>query len=111
MTIRERVKAIQKDLRDGGLTPDMAREHQSTLSALLGNVQDELRESEADYKAVLLEAMRIETKANRARIVAENTAQYRRFREASDTAKLVTEMIRSCRATLRSLDEEMRLAR
>lgn len=111
MSIRERIKAIQKQLRDGALTPDLARESLVTLTALLGNVNDELRTADAAYKLVLLDCMRTEAKANRARIVAETTPAYSRAREAKDTAGLVTEMIRSCRAYLRSLDEEMRLSR
>lgn len=111
MTVRERVRKIQADLRDGALTPDMAREALVQLTALSGNVSDEQRAADHEYKLVLLGAMRTEEKANRARIVAETTPQYLRAREAKDTANLVIEMIRSCRAYLRSLDEEMRLAR
>lgn len=111
MSIRERIKAIQKNLRDGALTPDMARESLVQLTALLGNVNDEQRDADAAFKAVLLAAMRSESKANRARIVAETSPEYARAREAKDTEKLVTEMVRSCRAYLRSLDEEMRLSR
>ena len=111
MTIRERVKAIQKELRDGALTPDLTRESLVMLTALLGNVGDELRSSEGEYKGVLLECLRAEAKANRARILAETSPQYARYREAADTKLLVVEMIRSCRTYLRSLDEEMRLAK
>jgi hypothetical protein len=81
------------------------------LTALLGNVHDEQREADSAYRLVLLDCMRTEDKANRARIVAETTPAYHRAREAKDTGTLVVEMIRSCRAYLRSLDEEMRLAR
>ncbi len=110
-TVRERVKTIQINLRDGALTPDLTRESLVMLTALLGNVNDERRSADAEYKLVLLGCMRSEDKANRARIVAETTPQYQRAREAKDTADLVVEMIRSCKAYLRSLDEEMRLAR
>lgn len=111
MSIRERIREIQKELRDGALTPDLARESLVQLTALLGNVHDEQREADHEYKLVLLGAMRTESKANRARIAAEVTPQYMRSREAKDTAELVVEMIRSCKAYLRSLDEEMRLTR
>ena len=111
MTIRERVKAINAELRDGDVTPQMAREHLVTLTALMGNIHDEVRDSELDYKQVLLSALQSETKANRARMVAECSPEYRRHREAKDTATQVQELIRTCRAYLRSLDEEMRLAR
>ena len=42
-TVRERIKGIQAELRDGALTPDIARECLVTLTALLGNVHDEQR--------------------------------------------------------------------
>lgn len=110
-TIRERVRAIQTSLRDGALTPDLTRESLVTLTALLGNVNDEQRRADQVYKAVLLGCMESEKKANRARIRAEITPEYQRAREAKDTQQLVIEMIRSCKAYLRSLDEELRLAR
>lgn len=110
-TVRERIKAVQVQLRDGALTPDLTRESLVTLTALLGNVNDEQREADQAYKVVLLSKLETYDKANRARIVAETTPEYGRAREAKDTATLVQEMIRSCRAYLRSLDEEMRLAR
>lgn len=111
MSVRERIKKIQAELRDGALTPDLARESLVTLTALLGNVNDEQRAADAAYKVVLLTCLQAEKKANRARITAEISAEYNRAREAKDTATLVQEMVRSCRAYLRSLDEEMRLAR
>lgn len=111
MTIRERVRAIRKQLRDGAVTPDLARESLVELTALLGNVNDELRGADHDYKQVLLQCLKDHEKANRARIEAETTAQYQRAREAKDTLSEVVEMIRSCKVYLRSLDEELRLAR
>lgn len=110
-TVRERVRTIQKDLRDGALTPDLTRESLVTLTALLGNVADEQRAADADYKAVLLKCLNGDEAANRARIRAEVSPEYARAKEAKDCYTLVQEMIRSCRAYLRSLDEEMRLAR
>lgn len=110
-TVRERVKVIQKSLRDGALTPDLTRESLVTLTALLGNVQDEQRAADHEYKLVLLGCLQTHDKANRARIAAEVTPQYQRAKAAKDTADLVVEMIRSCKCYLRSLDEEMRLAR
>ena len=109
ISIRERVRAIQVQLRDSALTPAVARDSLIVLTAILGNVNDEQRLADHDYKLVLLGCMEAEKKANRARIVAETSAQYLRAREAKDTEKQVIETIRSCKAYLRSLDEEMRL--
>ena len=111
LTVRDRVKGIQKQLRDGALTPDLTREALVTLTALLGNVNDEQRAADHDYKRVLLAAYESEATANRAKIRAEISPEYLRAREAKDCRELVVEMIRSCKAYLRSLDEEMRLAR
>ena len=111
MTIRDRIKTIQSDLRDTAKTPELVREALVVLTALLGNVNDECRAADHEYKLVLLGCMAGGEPANRARIRAEVSEQYMRAREAKDTAALVVEMIRSCKSYLRSLDEEMRLAR
>jgi hypothetical protein len=111
VSIRERIKVIQRDLMDTGKTPETVRDAVVTLTALLGNVHNEQREADHEYKLVLLGCLQGDEAANRARIRAEVTPQYMRAREAKDTADLVVEMIRSCKAYLRSLDEEMRLSR
>jgi hypothetical protein len=106
-----RIAAIQGQLADGALTPDMARESLVKLTALLGNVTAEQRHADHEYKLVLLGCMKGQKAATRARIEAETTPQYMRAREASDTAKLLIENIRSLKQYMRSLDEEARLAR
>lgn len=110
-TVRERIKAIQVELREQAITPEMVREHLIQLTALYGNVMDEQREADHNFKVVLLEALNTEATANRAKIRAEVSDEYRRAREAQDTGRLVLELIRSCKRYLSSLDEEMRLAR
>jgi hypothetical protein len=111
MSVRERIRTIQKALRDGDVTPELARESLMELTALLGNVHDEQRNADHEYKLVLLGCLQGDEAANRARIRAEVTPQYQRSREAKDMAELTTEMIRSCKTYLRSLDQEMGLAR
>lgn len=111
MTVRERIAAIQREFRDGAITPDMARESLVTLTALYGNVLDEQRAADHAFKVVLLDALRVHTKANRAQIEAEVSPEYQRAREAKDCESLVTEMIRSCKVYLKSLDTEMGLVR
>lgn len=111
VSIRERVKDIQKELRDGALSPDLARESLVTLTALLGNCTDEYRGADLAYKPILLKCLNSGGAANKARIEAECSPEYARLREAKDTTEQVKQMIVTCRAYLRSLDEEMRLAR
>lgn len=111
VSIRDRIRTIQQELANGALTPDLARESLVRLTSLLGNVHDEQRHADHEYKLVLLGCLQGDEAANRARIRAEVTPQFQRAREAKDTSDLVVEMVRSCRAYLRSLDEELRLSR
>ena len=108
ISLYERIQAIQGQLADGQLTPDLARESLVKLTALLGNVHDLQRKADHDYKLVLLGCMQSNKAANRARIEAECTSQYDEARKAGDLAKLVIENIRSLKQYMRSLDEEMR---
>ena len=110
-SVRDRIKAIQRDILAGAVTPEQSRQWLITLTALLGNVTDEQRVADHDYKLVLLGCLQGDEAANRARIRAEVTPQFQRAEEAKHTAQLVLEMIRSCKVYLRSLDEELRLAR
>ena len=111
MTIRARVKAIQTQIGQESVAPEIVRQSLLTLTALLGNVNAEQREADHEYKLVLLGCLQGDEAANRARIRAEVTPQYQRAREAKDTHELVTEMIRSCKTYLKSLDTEMSLSR
>lgn len=111
MTLYERIEGIQAQLADGALTPDLARESLVKLTALLGNVNDELRRADHDYKLILLGCMKGQKAASRARIEAETTPQYDEARKWFDTSKLVIENIRSLKQYMRSLDEEARLQR
>lgn len=111
MTVRERLKAIERVLLPGNVPPEIARQSLMTLTALLGPVLDEVRESERDYRHVLADKMtEAKTKAA-AEIQAMTTQEYDRYRQAEDAQKLVGQMMVTCRGYLRSLDEEMRLAR
>lgn len=111
MTIRERISNIQSELANGALSPDLARESLVRLTALLGNVHDAQRKADHEYKLVLLGCMAGGEPANRARIRAEVSEQYQVAQEMKDLANLVQEMVRSCKAYMRSLEEEQRLTR
>jgi Mg2+ and Co2+ transporter CorA len=106
-----RISAIQGELANGALSPDLARESLVKLTALLGNVNDLVRKTDHEYKLVLLGAMKGHKAASRARIEAETSTQYQLAREAQDTADLVIEMIRSLKKYMESLSNEIRLAR
>ena len=109
-SVREMIREAQRELR-GDLSPARACELQNTLTALLGNTNEELRESDLDYRHILLQAYKTHDTANRAKIAAETSPEYARFRQAKDTKDLCMEMIRSIRQYLRTAAEEMRLSR
>ncbi len=111
-TVREMVRAIEREvLESAELSPARAAELGNQLSVLNASATREVTEAELAYKCVLLGAMRSEEKANRARIVAETTPQFRRYREAKDCRDTCVEIIRSLRAFLRNAGEEMRLTK
>lgn len=105
------IARIQAELRKGALEPDSAREHLIQLTALYGNCLQEIREADAAYARVLLACLESSEKANRAKIRAETSPEYRRKCEARDTKELVIESIRALKYYLRSQEEELRLAR
>ena len=109
-TVRKLVREMQVEIRDTpDLSPDRASALLNRLTALLGNCNDEIREADAEYAAVLLEALKTNEVASRAKIWAETTPQYARKREARDTKELVVELVRSLKYFLKSKQEEMRL--
>jgi hypothetical protein len=110
-TVRSLVRDMQVEIRDTDLQPDRAAELLTRLTALLGNVNDEIRQADHDYANHLLMCMSSEDAANRAKIRAETSVEYLRKREARDTKELVVELVRSLKYFLRSKEEEMRLTR
>lgn len=111
MSVRELVRLLQIEARDTDVTPTRAAEMALQLSALLGNCLAEIREADIDFNLVLKKCLESEEKANRARIIAETSDEYRRKREARDTKELVTEMIGSLKYICRAASEEARLTR
>lgn len=106
MTIRELVKERQLEVKNTDLQVGRASEILKELSAIMGNILDEIRVADIEYNKVLLECYRSEEKANRAKIQAEITPEYIRRREARDTREVVIEMIRSLKFYLRAKEDE-----
>ncbi len=112
MTVRDLVKAFQQEIqRTDDLQPDRAADLLNKLTALIGNVNDEIRAADSEYAVTLLHYLETEQKANRARIRAEISPEYRRKQEARDTKELVVELSRSLKYFLKAKSEELQLAR
>ena len=106
MSIRERIQKIQNEVGKGNLTGPRAAELQSILSSLIGNCNDEIAQRNYEYNVVLLDFLDKEEKANRAKIKAETSPEYRVKITARNTKELCIEMIRSLKYLIRSLEEE-----
>lgn len=108
MTVREHVRAAQKELAQG--TPELfrARMLYAELTALTGNIQDELRAAEAAYTAHLLACLETEGKANRATIKSQTSPEWARKREAEDTLTLCERMVKTLDRLLFSMNLEMK---
>lgn len=112
ISVRELVKSYQREIQQtADLQPDRAAELLMHLSALVGNVLDEIREADAEYAVTLLHFLDTEKKANRAKIRAEISPEFRRSREARDTEKLITELTRSLKYFLKAKEAEYQMAR
>lgn len=111
MSVRDLVNGLRNEVRDSDVTPERAAVIATQLSALLGNIASEIRDADMAYNAVFARCLDEEKKANRAKIRAELTDEYRRKREAHDVHMVAVEMIRSLRKLQDTYREEMRLSR
>lgn len=110
-TIRQMVGEIQGEIAKGNLMPARAAELLTQLSALLGNISEEITQCDYEYNLVLLQFLENEAKANRAKIKAEVSKEYLAKRRAYNTRDLAIELIRSLKYFLRAQEQEMREAR
>ncbi len=112
MSVRELVRSSQREIQQtADLLPDRAAELLMQLTALMGNVNDEIREADSEYAITLLHYLDSEAKANRARIRAEISPEFRRKQEARDTKELIIELTRSLKYFLRAKSDELQMAR
>ena len=111
MTVRDMVAAFQVEMAAPGLLPMRAREILIQLTALYGNVLEDVREADHAYAIVLLKFLDSDEAASRAKIRAQTSLEYLRKVESENTLKSVLESMRSLKSALNSLDTEMRLSR
>jgi hypothetical protein len=108
MTVRGMVRTIQIEVRDTpDLQPDRAAELLNKLAALLGNCSEEVLNADMAFATVLLRCLESDEAANRAKIRAETTSEYRRKREARDVRELAIELIRSLKFYLKAKQDEL----
>ena len=111
MSVRDLLAKIRREVIAGNLTPARTGEVAAQLSALLGNIGDELRAAEMAYNAIYAQLLDEVGKANRAEIKAKLTPEYERLLEAKSAEHVTLEMIRSLRRLQDTHINEMRLSR
>jgi len=110
-SIRELISDFQNEIMAGDLLPERAAEILTQISALLGNINDRIKDCDIAYSKVLLKHLETQEKANRAKIVAETTQEYDDKITARNTRELAIEMLRSLKYFLRGKEEEIRAGR
>jgi hypothetical protein len=111
MSTNQRLAQIQAELLQDDAGPQMARRHLVTLTAMWGDFANATTEAEIVYAGIERDFLMAHEASNRAAAYARATPEYARLRRAKSDEKFVLELIRSCKATMRSIDEEMRLSR
>lgn len=111
MSVRELIESYRREIRDSDLQPHRAAELLTKLTALLGNVLQEIREADMDYAKVLLALLDSEEKANHATIRSKTTPEYSRAQEAKHAHTVVMELIRSLKTVLKAQTDEMKAMR
>lgn len=104
--IRDTLNSINSRAKEDSYTPHEAAKDLSTLAAVLGNLNKEIRERELIYKRILNAELSKEGAATRAKLRAEITPEYMAYREATDLEKELTETVRSLRSFLQYMREE-----
>lgn len=107
-TVQDMVSDIQREMLRGDLMPVRASELLVEATALIANCSAEIREAEGAFNTKYLAILHTEAKANRAKIFAEATDEWKRLRKARDTEKFLDKVIGSIKYVLRTAENEMR---
>jgi hypothetical protein len=109
VSIRERVADIGKAMLSGDPSPADVRQYEVQLAGLLTAVNKNLTGAQLAYNRKLV-ALRVECKsAADAKLQAEATDEMADLLEAKGARDSVMELLRTCRSSLRSVSDEMRL--
>ena len=110
-SIREIINDYRTEILRGDLLVVRAATILTELSALLGNVNDRITETDMEYNQVLLDCFDNEKTANRAKIKAGVSKEYKDMKDARNTEKVAVEIIRGLKFYLRAKEEEFRSGR
>lgn len=110
-SVRSLIATVRAEVIKGGLTPSRTGEIAAQLSALLGNISEEMRDAEMAYNGVVARLLDDLGKANRAQMKGKLTPEYARLYEAKAAHADTLEMVRSLRRLQDTYRAEMGLQR
>lgn len=109
-TVRGMLADIQRELLEtADLPPGRAQELLNATTALLYNCNEDVRKAEMAYRVVYRALFKALEKAAHAKIEAECSPEYEKYREAQDMHKLAEQMIITLRGAVRLHTEQMRM--
>lgn len=111
MTVRERVKEIQKSMIAGNLQPSDIRSFKAELSGMLGIANEARLQAEVQYRRRMQEIRQSAKSKADAELQAMTEPAYEAWQQAINVCESIMEMNRTCRDNLRSLDAEIGLER
>jgi hypothetical protein len=106
LSIRERIKSYQNEILSGNLNPDRLSEMLLEITALLGNIGDYITECEMTYNKVLDNFYDAEETANRAKIKADISEEFRAMKQAKTIEKVAIGVERAIKYRLRVMQSE-----
>jgi hypothetical protein len=111
LTIRDRIASIGAYMLGGDPSPADLRAYEVQLAGLLTATNRALTGAQLSYNRRLV-ALRVECKsAADAKLQAEATDEMADLLEAKGARDSVMELLRTCRSSLRSVSDELRLQR
>lgn len=108
VTIRSLMAEFQAEAKLDSFAPSTGADMVRKLTALLGNVNVELRRREMAYNRFRLDCYQSELKANRAKMISEASQQYEDWQEVKHLKEELIELIRSLKVFVRNAEEEYR---
>ncbi len=109
--LQDQIATIANAMQSGDPTPAEIRGFEVTLAGLLWKANKAATKAEIEFRVATLGASTHTKSAAAARIVAEAGPSFAALLEANTARDSAMEMLRTCRSSLRSLSDEMRLQR
>ena len=109
-SVTELVNTYKNQVFKGNLSGQEAAEILIALSALLGNINQEIRERQQKYIQALRELLEMESTVAKAKIISMATPEWLMLQESKDQKEVTLELVRSLKYFIRSLKDEIEMS-